>query len=111
LSNCLIHLDRSFRHPTPPPLLLQDLNATYPRIASVPFESEHKFMATMHQDGAKRVMYVKGAPERLLPICSSQVDKDDQNQTGDVDAKMWANAQAELSSQGLRVLAICRSDP
>jgi magnesium-transporting ATPase (P-type) len=42
------------------------LKAAKPRVLSVPFESEHKFMATVHQEGpgGNRVMYMKGAPDR-----------------------------------------------
>ena len=36
--------------------------AAYPRIDVIPFESEHKFMATLHKDAAgKEVLLVKGA--------------------------------------------------
>lgn len=80
-----------------------------PRLASVPFESAHKFMATVHDDAGKRVLYVKGAPDRLLPACSSQVSCDgDLNQTVPVDIKLWETEQAVLSRQGLRVLVLCR---
>eukprot|EP00879_Flechtneria_rotunda_P009621 GHRR01010068.1.p1 GENE.GHRR01010068.1~~GHRR01010068.1.p1 ORF type:complete len:704 (+),score=209.17 GHRR01010068.1:84-2195(+) len=81
-----------------------------PRVASVPFESEHKFMATVHTENGKRVMYVKGAPDRLLPLCDSQVEGVQLSQSGPLDAKYWKAAQAEMSSQGLRVLALCRAE-
>jgi magnesium-transporting ATPase (P-type) len=44
--------------------------AAFPRIDAIPFESEHKFMATLHKavDG-KQVMFVKGAPEVILERC------------------------------------------
>ena len=32
-------------------LCVEDVKKLYPRIASVPFESEHKFMATIHKVG------------------------------------------------------------
>ena len=37
-----------------------------PRIAEIPFESAHKFMATFHHDGDVVRMWVKGAPDVLL---------------------------------------------
>ena len=77
-------------------------------MASVPFESEHKFMATVHLEGDKRVMFVKGAPDRLLTLCSAQVAGDDQPQLARLDLHFWQQAQADLSSQGLRVIALCR---
>ena len=38
----------------------------YPRIAEIPFDSAHKFMATFHHDGTVVRMWVKGAPDVLL---------------------------------------------
>jgi magnesium-transporting ATPase (P-type) len=107
-------------------LKLEALTAAKPRIASVPFESEHKFMATVHQAGPpsgsngasnRRIMYVKGAPDRLLPMCSGQLAGDGGAASAGVsaaaslaplDVDFWQRCQEELSSQGLRVLALCR---
>ena len=46
---------------------------TYPRIDLIPFESDHKFMATLHKtpDG-QTVLLVKGAPEVILDHCDRQ---------------------------------------
>jgi magnesium-transporting ATPase (P-type) len=94
-----------------------------PRVAAVPFESEHKFMATVHKtspaagsSNGKRVIYVKGAPDRLLPLCRSQLADDALATINEVDGTVavqpnfWQTAQEQLSSQGLRVLAICRAE-
>ena len=37
-----------------------------PRIAEIPFDSAHKFMASFHHDGEQVRMFVKGAPDVLL---------------------------------------------
>ncbi len=42
----------------------------YPQLAIIPFESERGYMATLHQHGDKKYIFVKGAPEKLLDICS-----------------------------------------
>lgn len=68
-------------------------------------------MATMHTEpDGRRVMYVKGAPDRLMPLCKTQVAAANGNGSGVVplDPGFWQRAQAGLSSQGLRVLALCR---
>ena len=45
----------------------------YPRIDAIPFESEHRFMATLHKDAAgKQFLLVKGAPEVILDHCDRQ---------------------------------------
>ncbi len=42
-----------------------------PRTDTIPFESEHRFMATLHHDHTGHVYaYVKGAPERVLDMCT-----------------------------------------
>jgi hypothetical protein len=44
--------------------------ARLPRIAALPFDSERRFMATLHAPpGGGTVLYVKGAPEVLLGRC------------------------------------------
>ncbi|MDR1905992.1 MAG: calcium-translocating P-type ATPase, PMCA-type [Clostridiales bacterium] len=45
------------------------LNAIYPRIAELPFDSDRKLMTTVHEMNGKRVAIVKGACDMLLPLC------------------------------------------
>ncbi|KAI8465790.1 MAG: cation transporting ATPase [Monoraphidium minutum] len=86
------------------------LKAAKPRVSVIPFESEHKFMASVNQDGDKNILFVKGASDRLLPICKSQFTSDDLSKSAPIDVAFWNDAQSELSSQGLRVLALCRAE-
>jgi magnesium-transporting ATPase (P-type) len=47
--------------------------AASPRIDAIPFESEHKFMATLHKSAAgQEALLVKGAPEVILENCDRQ---------------------------------------
>ena len=47
--------------------------AAAPRIDAIPFELEHKFMATLHKSaGGKEMLLVKGAPEVILEHCDRQ---------------------------------------
>ena len=47
--------------------------AASPRIDAIPFESEHKFMATLHRSAdGKEALFVKGAPEVILENCDRQ---------------------------------------
>jgi magnesium-transporting ATPase (P-type) len=45
------------------------LNA-FPLLAQIPFESERQFAATLHQGDGRSTVFVKGALERLLPMCT-----------------------------------------
>jgi calcium-translocating P-type ATPase len=76
-----------------------------PRIDVIPFESEHKFMATLHKSSAGReILLVKGAPEVILQHCDRQ-----QTVAGPpaaLDRKHFAEASDGLAAQGERVLAL-----
>src|SRR6476646_3174299 len=51
----------------------QTEQAAAPRIDAIPFESEHKFMATLHKSAdGKELLFVKGAPEVILDHCDRQ---------------------------------------
>src|SRR5690606_22724206 len=78
------------------------------RRAEVPFESEHKLMATLSRtpDGGS-VVLVKGAPDRLLDRSSAELSGD---QERGLDRPWWEERIEELSGQGFRVLAAARRD-
>lgn len=42
----------------------------YPRVQEIPFSSEKKYMATLNKIKDRDVYFVKGAPERILDMCS-----------------------------------------
>ncbi len=76
----------------------------WPRTDEIPFESEHRFMATLHHDHQGHgVIYVKGAPERILEMCSLQrgLDRNDP-----VDPAYWHQRMEEMAARGERVLAL-----
>jgi Ca2+-transporting ATPase len=73
----------------------------YPRLAELPFDSVRARMSTLHRDGNKVLMLVKGAPEQLLPLCSSQLDTADNSP---IDPQT-AEVAAQIAASGKRVLA------
>jgi P-type Ca2+ transporter type 2C len=52
-------------------VLREAVERALPRLAEVPFDSAHKFMATFHRDGDRVQVFVKGAPDVLLARCST----------------------------------------
>jgi Ca2+-transporting ATPase len=46
-----------------------DINQRLPRIAEIPFDAQHKFMATFHHINDQVQLFVKGAPDALLQFC------------------------------------------
>ena len=47
------------------------LASEYPRIGEIPFLSENLYMATLHSSKDNHWIYVKGAPEKIISMCSS----------------------------------------
>ncbi|HMR50230.1 MAG TPA: HAD-IC family P-type ATPase [Arachnia sp.] len=72
------------------------------RLAQVPFESTHKFSATLDLHDGIRTVHMVGAPDRLLDRCRTQL-ADAGSET--LDLARWERRIDELSSEGLRVLA------
>lgn len=81
----------------------KELSGRYPRLDSVPFDAEHRFMATLHSDKESAVVCVKGAPEQLLALCSAQLAADTE-QSEALDLAFWEAAIEAAASQGQRVL-------
>jgi magnesium-transporting ATPase (P-type) len=88
-----------------------------PIIAEVPFSSEYKFMATVHNSDPKNdgpgmedklIIHVKGAPDRMVALCDKQAKAGLIGQTEPIDRDFWIEQIAILSSHGLRVLALLR---
>jgi calcium-translocating P-type ATPase len=73
------------------------------RIDLIPFESEHKFMATLNEDGAgKQMLLVKGAPEIILEHC----DRQQAGEPAPIQRGYWLQMSDKLAAQGERVLAM-----
>lgn len=79
--------------------------AATPRIDEIPFESEHRFMATLHHDHEGHAfVLLKGAPERVLDLCV-------QDATGQpLDRSVWEASMEAAANAGQRVLALARCE-
>lgn len=74
------------------------------RISSIPFESEHRFMATLNQDSSgTKFIFVKGAPETIIERSS-----DERTETGKrpINPHYWHEKIREIASSGQRTLAV-----
>jgi magnesium-transporting ATPase (P-type) len=71
---------------------------------TIPFESVHKFMASLHErpDG-RRVVWLKGAPEQVLAQCSYARASDGDT---DIDHAAWQARLDALAHEGYRLLAV-----
>ena len=79
-------------------------NAEWPRLDSIPFESQHRFMATSHRDAdGQPWIFVKGAPERMLDICA--FERTDQGERP-LDVDTWRRMANDTAARGLRLLGL-----
>ncbi len=82
------------------------LEKKQPRLATVGFEHSRMYMATLHRTRASNMVYVKGAPEKVLELCGSRI-------IGTRTKALTASAREDIllheehmTRRGLRVLAI-----
>ena len=67
----------------------------YRQLALVPFESERGWMATLHQADGEKLILVKGAPERVVEMCSASREASDE----------VLRIATAFAGEGMRVLA------
>jgi magnesium-transporting ATPase (P-type) len=86
------------------------LREELPRVDSIPFESEHQYMATLHDQGLDRprLVYAKGAVEAVLRRCDAAMDAAGHRHPPDPAAVQ--DRVACLAARGLRVLAFARKE-
>ncbi|MFN7024697.1 MAG: cation-transporting P-type ATPase [Pseudorhizobium sp.] len=66
------------------------------RLDSIPFDSRHRYMAVLTEVTDRNVIYVKGAPERVLRMCAG------------LDYGHWHERAEAMALRGLRVLALAQ---
>ncbi|MBI4807454.1 MAG: cation-transporting P-type ATPase [Nitrosomonadales bacterium] len=70
----------------------------------IPFESQHRFMATLHHDLEGRgFIFLKGAPERVLEVCRSERANGEDRP---LRHGYWQQAMQAAAQRGLRLLAV-----
>jgi len=75
------------------------------RTDTIPFDAAHRYMAVLHHDHEGHgLIHVKGAPERIVAMCSAQRRPD--GGTEPLDADYWHARIEEIANQGQRVLAL-----
>jgi cation-transporting P-type ATPase F len=91
-------------------LAAEVLHEEFPRIDSIPFESELQYMATLHDQGLERprLVYAKGSVESILARCEAACDAG--GHAGSLDREAVLADVARLAADGLRVLGFARRE-
>lgn len=82
----------------------KELRSDWGQLDILPFESEHRFMATLNERNGKTWVLLKGAPEAVLACCHRPLAEDGREVL--LDAEFIRAASADLADEGLRVLGI-----
>lgn len=72
------------------------------RLDIIPFDSEHKYMATLNKTDEGTFVFFTGAPEKLLEMCSRQYTQDGEK---DLDKDYWNKKTEEVAAKGQRLLS------
>jgi len=82
----------------------------FPRIDVIPFESQHQYMATLHDRGTNSpaVIYAKGSVETIINRCVSSIGAD--GEPIELNSTRIHKALEEAAAKGLRVLAFSKRE-
>jgi len=76
------------------------------RIDNIPFESDHKYLATLNKLDDDRIIFLSGAPERILEFCDKQyTHKGDEK----LNREYWDEKIVEVAAKGQRMLGLAFS--
>lgn len=78
----------------------------YPMLDELPFDFHTKYYANTHQMQDDRVMVVTGAPESVLPLCTSVWSEGGEQPLDESDFNRLRGVARKYSEQGLRVLIL-----
>lgn len=92
-------------------LVTADVLRAFPRIDTLPFETEKRYMASLHKTHADKretalfghEMAIKGAPDRLLSLCQQQLGTQGAEP---INHSYWQDQLHRMARQGMRVMAL-----
>ncbi|KAG0226863.1 hypothetical protein B0O80DRAFT_439770 [Mortierella sp. GBAus27b] len=88
-----------------------ELSDLYPKVFEVPFNSENKWAMTIHRKehpNGKFTLLMKGAPERILRLCSTILINNQAVPLTEEHSKAYDDMYALMASKGHRVLAFAQ---
>lgn len=83
------------------------LRQRFQTLALLPFEPERRFAAILCATGERPILFVKGAPERILDMCAYWLSE---HGLVPIDRQAIADAAAALARRGFRVLGVAAGE-
>jgi magnesium-transporting ATPase (P-type) len=78
----------------------------FPRVDEIPFDAERKRMSVICDTPQGHMLYCKGAPEMVLPLCSEMLLQGKMAPLDVASRACLVNTQEQMTEQGLRVIAL-----
>ncbi|MGI5876475.1 MAG: calcium-translocating P-type ATPase, PMCA-type [Dethiobacteria bacterium] len=82
------------------------LESTTPRVLEIPFDSRRKRMITVHSNNNIYRVYIKGAVDMVLPLCSKMLYKGEITVLTAEKREEITSANEDMAKQALRVLCL-----
>jgi magnesium-transporting ATPase (P-type) len=80
------------------------LRDDWPRLDAIPFDAQHRFMATLNASPAEAgCIFVKGAPEQILGMCATQAAG---GKEVPLDIADWSERTAAAAAEGERLIGV-----
>ena len=86
-------------------LIKSTQEAKYPRIDERPFDSERKLMSTLNKRDTAYRVNIKGAMDRVLPLCTHVLDNGAEVAITEAHKQVFIKASTAMGAKALRVLA------
>ncbi len=88
-------------------LYKEELLERYRLESEVPFDANWMFSATVHLRDGREVVFVKGAPERVLEMCEARIGQDGREE---LNAEQVTDEAQRMARDGLRILAMAMGE-
>jgi Ca2+-transporting ATPase len=83
------------------------LEDSHPRVDEIPFDSKNRYMVTFNRETSQKIgVYVKGAPEAILPLCTHAIEDDTEKALTSNKKQELLDVSTDMARQALRVLAM-----
>ncbi|TAN71390.1 MAG: cation-transporting P-type ATPase, partial [Gallionella sp.] len=80
--------------------------AMFPRLDEIPFDTERKRMSVICDTPEGHMLYCKGAPESVLPLCGAMLLQGRHQPLDEASRASLLSAHERMTEQGLRVIAL-----
>ncbi|WP_290891687.1 HAD-IC family P-type ATPase [Hoeflea sp.] len=87
-------------------LMHADLLETYPEIREHAFDPVAKMMATVHADGDRYLIAVKGAPESVIDSAAQVMGQSGTHPLDEAARRRWKMRSSKAAQEGLRLLGL-----